>query len=289
MTLVGLAVTAGAIAALRNGPRTPSGVSASQPGHAGRAAAREAYALAITARDRETGHGVAGISFLSSDRSAEARTDADGECRLLMTPEAPGRSPPAQERVVVDPRGGPYFGYEMAIPPRRGTTPDRLRVDLTRGIGFRVTVVDRDTGRPIRGLRLVFWPLSPTPAVDDALPPGATYLHSRAVEQAEGTYRGVATPGPGVICVEDDEGRYAPAPGAGEAAIGPDDAADDAVVDPATGPGRLLRIEKGRGRGIHLLPRESFAGLVFINPRPGPEPLEVTLVLRKKAPIKANP
>src|SRR5205814_78169 len=113
-------------------------------------------------RDKGTGRPLSGIQVGATAVAGEARprqstalSDEAGRYTLTDLPEA------REYHVLAYPiKGAPYLitGRTVARPGDEGAiTTD---VELLRGIPFRVRVLDRETGKPLKG-SVVYYPINP--------------------------------------------------------------------------------------------------------------------------------
>lgn len=234
-------------------------------------------------RDRETKAPVAGVRLSLTGRPGGTMSDPVGRFELRGRADAP----PSVEggmvlfRVAADPVSTPHLGMNIAVNGGAGAAPVRVEIGLARGIPFRLRLTDGATGGPVRGARVVYRPLHPNPFVAEALPPDASGPRSQATEGPDGVYRGVALPGPGAIGVENYVDHYGPTSVDPVAFFLPGKSAGKAAsAETVYGTRQLLAVEVGGGQGIHLLPQDGMSGVLLVNPRPGPGPLEFALTLR---------
>ncbi len=198
--------------------------------------------------------------------------------------QAPSLEPGKRGDVwLVEPRGLPYLSFHLKPRPAPDGSPLKYEIGLKRGIEFRARIIDRDSRRPLRGERLIYWPLAPNPAAQDVLPDHASYPHCRAVEWPDGTYRGVAAPSPGVLCVENTAGSYVPVAPGSPADPPPGSSTNEArELSRRYAAKALLRLEKGKNQGVHLQPVAGLAAVVNINPGAMSGPIEVAIELTRK-------
>ncbi len=170
------------------------------------------------ARDKDTGRPIAGLAIrgnviggpyaMHRAEGVRASTDAAGRYRLEGLPRAAGY------RLFV--AGGPGSGYTegsfeaSANPTAAG--PVAFDFALKRGVRVLGKVVDRATGRPIRGV-VFFMALADNPRVAET-PGYAAFLDLQSARIGDdGRYEIAALPGPGLLAVMDRERRHLPASG----------------------------------------------------------------------------
>jgi RNA polymerase sigma factor (sigma-70 family) len=168
-------------------------------------------------RDRQTGRPLADILVyarhprrLFEILPVRAITDADGRYRLVGLPL--GRegqlvvvpacdSSTFSDGFRIDPRlpvdrCPPYFAAEASVPKSPGKEPVHLDIALDRGVRVTGRILDKDTGKPVRG-RVSYFVFDDNPhAKGGPHPAGGGNLHFTDVD---GTFRLVVPPGPGVL------------------------------------------------------------------------------------------
>ncbi|MHC5542397.1 carboxypeptidase regulatory-like domain-containing protein, partial [Singulisphaera rosea] len=144
--------------------------------------------------DRETGKPLAGVEVRSSGPHAVATTDASGRYEL------PGSAKSKEYKLYVRPaeRGLPYFNTQFRFEDTPGLGPLQADLVLRRGIPLHLRVVDGETGKSLPGAVVYYEPLFPNPNVR---PESSFGLFTPAYPQPDGSYLGVAWPGPAAICV----------------------------------------------------------------------------------------
>ena len=224
-------------------------------------------------RDRATGRPLAGVRVTSpriSDKSLDrsggvgSTTDAQGRFALDGLPKGPSYT-----LFAIPGPGSTHLAGGVEVADAVGLGPIRAELLLSAGIPFRIRPVDAATGKPVDA-RVVYHPLCPNV---EALAGRVTGLGplSTAARQPDGSYTGVAPPGPGAICVEVPGGDYLQTradpwaffrPGAGSRPR-------DALV---YGDENMLIVQDGPG--TWLISSEPFAEVALIDPRPGSGPIE---------------
>jgi RNA polymerase sigma factor (sigma-70 family) len=162
-----------------------------------------------TVRARDTGKPLAGVKVWAKlngwprgeDDSHLLRTvtDDQGRYRLLGLPKAQ-----RYELTVVPPVESGYVITAKQAEDSAGLDPIRLDFDLARGTIVRFRLIDKETGRPVRG-GVQYSPLTDSPYWAEAtrLEPGVlpprVFFYMHATER-DHSIQFVAYPGPGLIC-----------------------------------------------------------------------------------------
>jgi hypothetical protein len=178
------------------------------------------------------------------------------------------------ERVVlaVPKPGQPYF---LA----RGQVNDagRVVVDCARGVPFRLTLRD-EADRPVEA-EVTYSAIKPNPSFDkviESVHAMAGSPLSRAARQADGSYLGVALPGPGVVVAKTPrKAGYRPAHVDPKAFFAPGKAdwTPDELIN-AYGAHDTLSVATFYGGA--WLDQHDYAAIVLFNPTEGARPLELT-------------
>jgi beta-lactamase regulating signal transducer with metallopeptidase domain len=149
------------------------------------------------ARERGTGRPIEGATITARGKESTVITNKDGRFEFAGIPKA------EEYALVGSPKPGePFFITSARIKPE-GETTVSLDLEFVRGIPFRVRVIDRNTGKPIKG-GLSYFPTDRNPlkpgvvgylgASDSTL--GAFY---EAIPDDRGDYHGAVLPGPGIL------------------------------------------------------------------------------------------
>jgi hypothetical protein len=181
-------------------------------------------------RDRQTGHPLADIlvywpnPIALQGSAIRAITDARGQYQLVGLPlgrEDKLEAVPACDLSTgwnwlrIDPRlpadrCPPYFAAEVTVPRTPGTGPIRLDINLTRGVRISGRILDRSTGKPVRG-RVEYLGFDDNP--HRGLDPDPSRRRRIRFTNVDGVFRLVVPPGPGVLAA-DAFGPYIRAVGA---------------------------------------------------------------------------
>jgi RNA polymerase sigma factor (sigma-70 family) len=171
-------------------------------------------------RDKATGKPLAGATLVwrhTYDRRYEvmswryrmAITDKGGHYELLGVPKASGSYGPGY--LAVRPAEGQlYFQQTVVLKDTPGLEPMTVDIDLLQGgVTVRGKVTDKETGKPIAGALVEYFPLFANPYAGK-MP--SSSLRSEAITGADGSYTLTALPGQGMIgVVVTDPDAYAPA------------------------------------------------------------------------------
>ena len=179
---------------LARGPNPPHGPSFTLVLGTGRT-------LEGVVRESGTGRPIAGVKVSGGGQEAshqvEAFTDDQGRYRLAGLPVA------VPVRLNFYPKGGQtYLPASQIVPAREGAGPLSAEVEMTRAVTAVGRVVERETGKPVRGL-IIYQPLAGNAAFQGT-PSGAWVKGTLNAESTapDGTFRVPVGPGPGVILVQ---------------------------------------------------------------------------------------
>jgi RNA polymerase sigma factor (sigma-70 family) len=151
-----------------------------------------------TVRDRMTGKPIAGIT-VEGGPSGQARTttNAKGEYRLLGMPKR-------SRGYWLSAGGGPGVPYidrtEHKIPDTPGLEPIHFDIELERGVEVTGKLIDKRTGKPVRGEVMYFW-LPDNPHLKDytTLDRPKVLVGRWGEAGPDGKFSVLAIPGPGVL------------------------------------------------------------------------------------------
>ena len=146
-------------------------------------------------------------SYLGFDL-VRTTTDAQGRYRLTGMPKRAGN------RIVAIPdRDQPYVPTHKDIPDSPGLDPAIADIELKRGVWIEGKIRDKVTGQPLRGT-VEYFALSSNPNLRDF--PGFdgtfSFLAAGVGTNADGSYRVVGLPGPGLVAVFPPKNHYLRAP-----------------------------------------------------------------------------
>lgn len=157
-------------------------------------------------RDAQTGEPVAGVGVWSNRFSGEnisgvysikTETDENGRYRIEGMPKG------ADNQIVVVPADLPYFTRRLDVPAPAGLEPVELDIEIHRGLWVTGTVAAADTGEPVAA-KMLYVPFPDNPHAPDTpeFPDGSyRWIQDRHRTQVDGSYRVVALPGRGIVCV----------------------------------------------------------------------------------------
>ena len=161
-----------------------------------------------TVRDAETQRPIAGAKVVLYGIGLTAATDARGKFRISGQP----RSQPGMPNLVgVTVDGQPYIKVVQPIDAPKGMETVHAEIALKRGAWVEGRVVDGTTGRPVQAV-VEYCPLGDNPHLAEY--PGASFLDHNVGDEAEfptdaeGRFRAVALPGPGVLGVRTADTSY---------------------------------------------------------------------------------
>ncbi len=154
-------------------------------------------------RDKDTRKPLAGVKIKSfggafPQPEIETTTDAEGRYRLVGMPI--GRN----SRYIVALPGSdePYVASWKELPDTPFLNPVTVDGELKRGIWIEGKITDKVTGKPLQWGAVDYDPMATNPHLRDY--PGADVALSeqtRVVTKADGSYRVIGLPGPGVVGV----------------------------------------------------------------------------------------
>src|SRR5439155_224969 len=125
------------------------------------------------------------------EKQPKATTDAQGRFRLIGLPKGLGN------RLLIVPNDDqPYFMQEVAVPDPPGIAPVPVEIALHKGIWIQGKVTDKETGEPVGGARLHYFPFlenpfaQANPGFDNNGSTGGTSSYQQRYQtKADGTYR----------------------------------------------------------------------------------------------------
>jgi hypothetical protein len=157
-------------------------------------------------RDKDTKEPVAGVTIrslngLGSGTNVQTMTDARGRYRLTGMPKGTDN-----QIVALPPRDLPYIAVRSAVPDSSGLDPVTINLDLKRGIWVEGKITDKATGKGVSA-RVEYFALSTNPNLG-AYPGFEAANLDRDAASADGSYRVIGLPGPGLVAARCDAGRY---------------------------------------------------------------------------------
>jgi hypothetical protein len=159
-------------------------------------------------RDKDTNKPLAGITVQSYKLAnnpmhgidfIETKTDAEGRYRLTGMPKGP------DNKILVIPRDDqPYVIVHVVVPDTEGLVPVTVDFALKRGVWIEGKITDKATGKPVgRWVELKYYSMYGNPNLRDYPGFGGTHLNRPTYRvKADGSYRVVGLPGPGLLAVQ---------------------------------------------------------------------------------------
>jgi hypothetical protein len=172
-----------------------------------RHAAAPTWPIVGVVRDTDTKQPLAGVTIRSlaltigpgrfeSFDLVRTTSDAQGRYRLTGMPRRAGN------RIVAIPdRDQPYPVSAKEVPDSPGLDPATVDVELRRGVWIEGKITDKVTGKPAQG-GVEYFSLSSNPNLQDYPGfDGAVLPFKSVATKADGSYRVVGLPGPGLVAV----------------------------------------------------------------------------------------
>jgi RNA polymerase sigma factor (sigma-70 family) len=159
-----------------------------------------------TVRDRKTGKPIAGVLVSHGHHWAQATTDEKGEYRIIGAPKQA-----KHEIALGGKKGVPYIDYTRHdVPDTPGLEPLRVDFELERGVEISGRVLDKATGKPVRGEVHYFHSRDNPNVKDFTTLGGGKFIISKWGEIAPGgSFTALGIPGPGaLVVVAKDSTRY---------------------------------------------------------------------------------
>jgi hypothetical protein len=170
------------------------------------AVTKELLTLQGVVRDRETGEPISRIQV--SDLSSSRVATVDGDGRFILS-----RLQQKKYTLVALALGGqPYMTSSKVVERSEGKVPGLLELELTRGIPFRVRVLDAATNKPIPG-SLDYFPVDPNDPFERGIMgyaaggPSAGAFYEALPDGHTGEYYGALLSGPGILCFTRADGK----------------------------------------------------------------------------------
>jgi RNA polymerase sigma factor (sigma-70 family) len=233
-------------------------------------------ALTGVVRDKRTGKPLAGLSVGGTDTNARTKTDAEGRYTLTGFPKGASYG-----LMVLAGERPPYFVTCANVPDTAGLDPIRADVDCVPGIPMRLKLIDKETGKPPKGVEVAYWPLNPNSHVREVpgyAPVRGSGAYSQAVLQDDGTFLLGVLPGPGAVVVRTPEPTYRPA------CVDPE-AFFDVKGKKKPGQGMIYgdrdSLFFASGDGVGGLPQSQFCAIVLVNPPDDSGPLAAEAMLER--------
>jgi RNA polymerase sigma factor (sigma-70 family) len=149
-------------------------------------------------RDRKTGKPVAGVLVAEGSYTPQATTDAEGRYRIVGAPKQANYSLSVGGR-----KGVPYIDHTIHhIPDTPGLDPITLDIEIERGVEITGKVLEKETGKPVRGSVRYGHTRDNTFAKDYITLEGAKFIISKWGEtEADGSFTVLGIPGSGTLVV----------------------------------------------------------------------------------------
>ena len=169
--------------------------------------ARDAITLQGVVRDKETGRAISRIQVSEPSLGKFTTVDEAGRFLLAGLPEK------KKYTLVALPLAGlPYLISSISVERLEGKEIGPIELGLTRGIPFRVRVIDKTTSKPIPG-SLNYFPVSPNDPFDRGVMgyaaggPSLGAFYEAVPDGHTGEYYGAVMSGPGILCFTRSDGK----------------------------------------------------------------------------------
>ncbi len=232
-------------------------------------------ALTGVVRDQKTKQALSGVTVGGSETNARVKTDQEGRYMLPGFPK--GKS---YGLMVLAYEKSPYFVTCRRVPDAAGLDPITVDVDCVPGIPMRVKLIDKDTGKPVKGADVFYNPIYPNPHVREVSgydPVRSHGPYNSGIPQEDGSYLLGVLPGPGGVFVRTAAGKYR------QACVDPRAFFKAPRRDPKGGQdlqyGDLDTIHTAAGAGFAGYPQSQFSAIVLVNPPEDSGPLTGEAVL----------
>ncbi len=177
-------------------------VYAASPGRPLEGIVRDAKTMQPLANVEIRSNRFAGTNWVGT-KGLKTTTDAQGRFELVGLPKGQGNGV-----IIVPADDQPYFMQEVAVPDPPGVAPVSLEIALHRGIWIEGKVTDEETGKPVSGCWLKYFPFLDNPFAQVApgfgnnrTVPGGFEIQDRYQSRADGSYRLVGLPGRALVGV----------------------------------------------------------------------------------------
>jgi RNA polymerase sigma factor (sigma-70 family) len=234
-------------------------------------------ALTGVVRDQKTKNALAGVTVCGSETTARIQTDAQGRYTLPGFPKGKSYS-----LMVLASDKAPYFVTCARIPDTAGLGAITADVDCVAGIPFRFKLIDKETGKPIKGADVYYNPIYPNPhsrEVAGYSPVQAHGPYNSGLPQEDGSYLLGVLPGPGGVFVRTTGGKYRQAVVDPKAFFKVPSSQTDSLRDPRFGD--MDTINTASGEGWAGTPQSQFSAIVLVNPAEDSGPLAAESVLER--------
>jgi RNA polymerase sigma factor (sigma-70 family) len=149
-------------------------------------------AIVGTVRDKKTGKPIAGVPVYHDDWRASATTNEKGEYRILGAPKQPAHGVFTEGR-----KGVPYLSqHKRNLADTPGLEPVRVNFELEHGIELTGRLLDKVTGKPVRGL-VTYSYTNDNPHLKEFTEPSFSGEWGRVAP--DGSFTVLGMPGPGAL------------------------------------------------------------------------------------------
>ena len=233
-------------------------------------------------RDKVTGKPIADVSVGGQGTNSRATTGPDGQFSISGFPKG------KQYGLLALPRdGAPYFVTCVNLPDTAGLGPIETAIECVPGIPYRLKLVDKQTGEPIRAAEVRYHPIYPNPRTREVPgyePINARGPYSMARRDPDGTYTSAVLPGPGALCVRvRDAKKYMPTCVDPKAFFG--DPIATSVEGTRFGDRRSLAVATG-AQGGTMMRQDQFAAIILVNPPADSKPLALEFAIERDPELK---
>ena len=235
--------------------------------------------LAGIVRDKKTKLPLAGVEVCGHATNSRTKTDQQGRYTLVGFP----KSKQYDLMVLTGEKLSPYFVTCMVVPDTAGLEPIEANVECQRGIELRLKLIDKETGKPVRGADVFYEPIFPNPHAREV--PGYTPVrgsgpYNTGLPQEDGSYVLGVLPGPGGVFVRTGAGEYRPA------CVDPQkffkvNESPVAKGKPTSLYGDTETINTAVGEGFGGMPQSQFSSIVLVNPAEDSGPISAEAVLER--------
>ena len=233
-------------------------------------------ALTGVVRDKKTQSPMAGIEVCGHETNARTKTDEHGRYTLVGFPKNK-----QYDLMVLAGDKSPYFVTCMAVSDTAGLEPIEANVDCQAGIPLRLKLIDKGTGKPVKGADVFYEPVFPNPHAREV--PGYTPVrgsgpYNSGVLQEDGSYALGVLPGPGGVFVRTANGRYRPACVDPKKFFKVKEAPDQKRQGlPLYGDTDTINTAVGEGWGG--MPQSQFSAIVLVDPAENSGPISAEAIL----------
>jgi RNA polymerase sigma factor (sigma-70 family) len=234
-------------------------------------------ALTGIVRDQKTKQPLAGVTVCGSQTTARVVTDAQGRYTLPGFPK--GKS---YGLMVLAYEKSAHFVTCERVADTAGLDPIEVNVDCAPGIPMRLKLLDKETGKPVKGADVFYMPVYPNAHVREVpgySPVQAHGPYNSALPQDDGTYLLGVLPGPGGVLVRTTEGKYRPACVDPKAFFKAPESKPGSPEDQRYG--NFDYINFASGDGWATTPQAQFSAIVLVNPPDHSGPLTAEAVLER--------